>query len=190
MIKAVIFDCFGVLTTDTWRAFTASLPANVDVEAARELNRSYDAGLITKAAFLKGVHEITGHEPRQVETLLDNEITKNTELLNYIQELKKSYKIGLLSNVGTPWITDAFLDEAEQKLFDAMIFSYQAGMTKPDHRIFKLACDKLGVQHEEAVMIDDIDRYCSEARAVGLSAVCYQDITQMKSELEHILHQA
>ena len=37
MVKAIIFDCFGVLATDIWLAFCESLPASADLQRARDL---------------------------------------------------------------------------------------------------------------------------------------------------------
>ncbi len=187
MISAIIFDCFGVLTTDTWRAFVDSLPDNVDVQKARDLNRAYDSGLLTNEEFLEQVFDVTGSRPEQIEEMIDNEVTKNRALLDYIRELKKNYKIGLLSNVATPWITDSFLTSEEQELFDAMVFSFEVGMTKPDPRIFMLACERLRVGPHEAVMVDDIEPYCEAARTEGLKAVTYKDLRQLKHELSEIL---
>ncbi|CAN5612214.1 hypothetical protein BH23PAT1_BH23PAT1_0580 [soil metagenome] len=189
MIKAIIFDCFGVLTTDSWRAFLDGLPPEADKVRARELNHQLDAGLITMEEFLEQVQEVTGHKPIQVENIIDNEVAKNTALLNYIKELKSKYKIGMISNVATPWITDTFLTPEEQELFDEMIFSFEVGMTKPDRRIFMLACERLRIGPHEAVFIDDIESYCEVARGEGLAAIVYKDFSQMKKELEGILSQ-
>lgn len=191
MIKAIIFDCFGVLTTDTWRAFVDSLPETADILRARELNQQYDAGMLTKEEFLEQVQEATGHKPAQVEEMLDNEVTKNTPLLDYIRELRaKGFVIGLLSNIATPWITDAFLAPDEQELFDEMVFSFQVGITKPDPRIFMLTCERLRVGPHEAVLVDDIERHCTAAKGEGMQAIVYQDLRQLKSELEPILYPA
>lgn len=187
MIKAIVFDCFGVLTTDTWRAFVDGLPPDADKQAARDLNHAYDAGMLTKDEFLKQVHAVTGHEPKQVETLLGNEIAKNAALLEYIRELKQNYKIGLLSNIGSSWITDTFLNADEQALFDEMVFSYKVGMTKPDPRIFELACSRLGVNPREAVMIDDIESYCASAADLGMKAVVYKNLDQCRADITDIL---
>jgi epoxide hydrolase-like predicted phosphatase len=186
-VQAIVFDCFGVLTADTWRAFCDSLPQGPAVGQARELNHQYDAGLITREAFLNGIYELTGRRPVEVEKLLDNEITKNTLLFDYIRELKQHYKIGLLSNVGTPWITDYFLTEQEQALFDEMVFSFQVGMTKPDPRIFQLVCERLQVEPAQAVMVDDIDRYCEAAREVGMKAVVYENFQQFRRDIAALL---
>jgi putative hydrolase of the HAD superfamily len=188
MIRAIIFDCFGVLTTDTWRAFIDSLPPEADAEAARELNRAYDAGIISHEEFLSGVEEATGRRPQEVEKMLDNEVVKNTPLLDYIRELKKHYAIGMVSNIATNWVRDKFLNPEEQGLFDEMIFSYEVGMTKPDPRIFMLACERLRVGPHEAIMIDDIDRYIAAAKAEGLKGVVYNNLDQTKTEIELLLN--
>ncbi len=187
MIKAIIFDCFGVLTTDTWRAFVDGLPPEADAERARELNRQYDAGQLTKADFLQQVHDVTGQKPKYVDDMLDKETVKNEQLLAYIKTLKPNYKIGLLSNVATNWIRDYFLTTEEQALFDDMVFSFEIGITKPDDRIFKLAAERLGAEPAATIMVDDIERYCQAARGTGMQAVCYNDFQQFKTDLEKIL---
>jgi hypothetical protein len=60
MIKAVIFDCFGVLATDKWGAFVDSLPDDADLEAARQAHREYSAGFIDKDEVGARIREATG----------------------------------------------------------------------------------------------------------------------------------
>ena len=172
-----------------WRAFTATLPDDVDIDAARQLNQAYDLGLISQSEFIEKVKDVTGKEPHVLEKY-DGDIVKNSALLDYIGELRgRGYKIGLLSNIATPWIRDTFLSPDEQKLFDDMVFSFEAGVTKPDPRIFHLSCSHLGVEPEEAVMVDDIDRYCEAAEAIGMKSVVYRDFKQAKAYIEKILAQ-
>lgn len=187
MIKAILFDCFGVLTTDTWRAFCDSLPEDVDIQAARDLNRAYGAGMITRQEFMDSVRDVTGRQPQEVETLLSSEITKNTALLEYIRELKPHYAIGMISNIASNWIRESFLTADEQDLFEEMIFSFEVGMTKPDPRIFMLACERLRVGPHEAVMIDDIESYIEAAKGEGLEGIVYQNLPQLKEELGILL---
>ena len=189
MIRAVVFDCFGVLTTDTWKLFVASQPPNVNVSGLRDLNHQLDAGLIDTETFLKEVYDLTGSQPIQVEKLLNNEIAKNTQLLDYIKELRKAnFKIGMLSNISTNWIRDDFLNPEEQALFDEMVFSYEVGMTKPDPRIFSIVCERLGKDPSEVVMIDDVLSYCAGAESIGMSAIQYIDYAQCKAELDILIN--
>ena len=187
MIKAIIFDCFGVLTTDSWRAFIDGLPPTADIERARELNHAVDAGLITQDEFLQGAAEATGVQPSDIERKLGGEVVKNLPLLEYIRELKaQGYSIGLLSNISSNWIRSEFLTDDEQDLFDEMILSYEVGMTKPDPRIFMLACERLRTGPHETVLVDDIESYIAAAHAEGLKGLVYRDLDQLKQEI-HIL---
>lgn len=187
MIKALIFDCFGVLTVDTWHAFLDTLPPGTDIQKARDLNRAFDSGFIERSAFINGVEEITGKQPPDIETISGTDTAKNEALLGYISQLRPKYKIGLLSNISSDWITRELLTQDEQKLFDAMVFSYQIGVAKPDPRIFEMACTRLGVTPDEAVMIDDIERFVDAARDLGMQGVIYRDFASFQSELNQLL---
>ncbi|MBI2589247.1 HAD family phosphatase [Candidatus Saccharibacteria bacterium] len=188
MIKAVIFDCFGVLTKDWWREFCASVPPGPGLQKAKELNHLYDAGLISLKEFVAGVEQVTGREPQPIEDIFASpEPIKNTTLLEYIKSLKTGYKIGMISNVGTNWVRDYFLSPEEQRLFDDMVFSFEVGTTKPDPRIYELATKRLGLKPQDCVFIDDIERYCEAARATGMKAILYKDFEQMKTELDKLL---
>lgn len=188
MIKAIIFDCFGVLTEDAWRAFCASLPPGEGLQKSKELNHQYDAGLITLKDFVDGVEQATGHESKQiVDIIMHKEFSKNIILIDYIKSLKSHYKIGLISNIATNWVRDDFLSLEEQSLFDDMVLSFEVGTTKPDPRIYEMAANRLGVEPSECVFIDDIERYCQAAQAVGMNAIVYKDFNQMKTDLEALL---
>lgn len=186
MIRAIIFDCFGVLTADSWHEFRLSLPANVQSQAS-ELNQQFCRGVMLKQHFLEAVAELTGLGIEQVRQVIDNENDKNHQLLSYIAVLHKSYKIGLLSNVASNWIRERFLTPKEQALFSDMVFSYEVGLTKPNPHIYQLACQRLGVEPTETVFIDDIERYCQAAKEFDMQAVQYHNFRQFKADLSHVL---
>jgi putative hydrolase of the HAD superfamily len=56
-------------------------------------------------------------------------------------------------------------------LFDAFIESSKVGLRKPDPRIYRLACDALGVEPPEAVFLDDIGRNLKAARQLGMRTI-------------------
>lgn len=186
MAKAIIFDCFGVLTADGWHEFRTSLPAEQQGPAS-DLNHQYDAGIITKEEFISLVARRTKKPVELVRHVLDDKQPKNQQLLAYIQELKKRYKIGLLSNVASNWIREEFLNSEEQKLFDAYILSFEEGTTKPDPQMYQTAAERLGVLPEECIYIDDIDRYAAAAEDEGMKGIVYSDFTTFKKELEALL---
>lgn len=186
MIKAIIFDCFGVLTIDLWKQFKATLPASLQNQAS-DLNHAYDAGLLTESQFINQVKRLTGRKPWQVEELSKYEVAKNRELINYIRRVKSSYKIGMISNIASNWVRDEFLTKDEQSLFDDMVFSYEVGVTKPDARIFNFACERLNIKPEHTIFTDDSPTHCEGAAKVGMKTILYTDYGQMKRELEQML---
>ncbi len=190
MIKAIIFDCFGVLTTDPWLEFCADIPPGPMLEQLKYLNHAFDANHISQNDFIEQVHTLTGRSLKEVQQIFSSDSNKNTQLLDYIKTLKPRYKIGLLSNVGSNWVRESFLTAKEQQLFDQMILSFEVGVTKPDRQIFEIACQKLGVQPKDAVMIDDRQGYCDAAEAVGLKSVCFLNTKQCKADLDRMLANA
>lgn len=186
MIRAVIFDCFGVLTTDTWKEFIATLPESQRQQAS-DLNRAYGGAYVSKPEFLQAIERLTGKLPKDIDDLLDHEIAKNNELLTYITSLKKSYKIGLLSNVASDWIRRHFLSPNEQDLFDSFVLSYEVQLTKPDPRIFTLAADRLAVPIETCILVDDVEYYGKVATQLGMKFVLYRNFPQAKHDIQNLL---
>lgn len=188
MIRAIIFDNFGVLTTDMWRAFVETLPEDLR-DIARQINRERDSGVITDEEFTEQIEQLTGRLPQETENLNPTQLTKNVALLDYIRDLKPHYKIGMISNISSNWIREEFLTLDEQSLFDDMVFSFEVKITKPDPRIYHLACERLGVAPEEVIIVDDIESYCQAARDEGMQAVHFEDNDQLKREISQLLSQ-
>ncbi len=111
----------------------------------------------------------------------------DTALFDFITELKgRGLKIGLLSNVGSDMMSELF--EPEQiALFDEIVLSYQTGMAKPDHEIYQLTTNRLGVLPEESVFVDDIERFCTAAKEVGLQAIWHRDTDETVAQIEEVL---
>lgn len=186
MVRAIIFDCFGVLTADAWKEFVATLP-EAQRGPADSLNRAFDAGHLSLPEFIGEVRSLTGSVPRFADDAVQGLPKKNQALLEYIKGLHRHYKIGLLSNVASNWIRDELLSTEEQQLFDAYVMSFETGLTKPDPRMYRLTAERLGVEPGDCVFIDDVERYCTAAEELGMQSVVYQSFPQMKAELEKLL---
>jgi HAD superfamily hydrolase (TIGR01509 family) len=187
MIRALIFDCFGVLSTDGWLPFkdeqfghSAEL-----MEEAAELNRQSAAGLLGYDDFVQAIADLSNMPSMHVAEALESN-TANRPLFRYIAELKNDYKIGLLSNAGANFLDQLFSEE-QVALFDAVALSYQSGYVKPDPRAYESIAEMLGVPPEECVMIDDQERHCTGARDAGMQAVLFHDNRQLKHDLAELL---
>ena len=188
MIHAVIFDCFGVLTTDGWLAFRQRHFADnaSRMREATDLNKQADAGFISLSEFEQAVAKLANISPESVRSEIDQN-TANPELFQYIErELKPRYKIGMLSNAGRNFLPELFSQE-RIGLFDALAFSFELGAVKPEQRMYQAIAERLDVQPGECVFIDDQEKHCVGARDAGMQAIVYQDFAQMRRELEPLL---
>lgn len=155
---------------------------------ASELNQRFCSGEIPKQQFLETVARLTNRPYAEVEKVIDNDTGKNRQLLDYMAELRASYKIGMLSNVASNWIRDHLLTDQEQQLFNDMIFSYEVGLVKPDPRIYQLAAARLQVNTSECVFVDDIERYVQAAMGQGMKGIWYRNFEQFRSDLSQALY--
>jgi putative hydrolase of the HAD superfamily len=190
-IKAVIFDCFGVLTRDGWLPFREKYFSDKPdlYEKATTSNHRVNAGLHSYKDF---IHELANMailtEAETRAAIEDN--PPNEPLFTYIRdELKPRYKLGFLSNAGANWLDDIF-QPWQVALFDEILLSYQIAATKPDPIMYETIAYRLGVMPEECVFIDDQARFCEGARAVGMQAIVYESTDQVTADLEMLLHHA
>jgi HAD superfamily hydrolase (TIGR01509 family) len=188
VIKAVIFDFFGVLVSEGFKQFRDNYFPGDDEKWARaiELVNRHDAGLASKEDFINGMAEISGKSPEFVAENI-NRNRPDMTLITYIRKaLKPKYKIGVLSNSGDDYLSQ-MLDPEDVKLFDDVILSYQYGMIKPQAEIFELAAGRLGVQPTECVFIDDSPSHCEGARRAGMKTIFYEDFPSFKKQIEKLL---
>jgi HAD superfamily hydrolase (TIGR01509 family) len=113
---------------------------------------------------------------------------RNDRLAEYVKELRKSYKVAMLSNIGGDMMDGFFTPQERQDLFDTVILSGDVKMAKPDKAIFELTCQRLGVELHEAIMIDDMQSTCDIVKTYGMKSVCYKDFEQCKNDLRVLLN--
>lgn len=188
MIKAVIFDCYGVLTSDGWHPFKYKYFSDNKEKFAEatSLNVLTNAGKISYNDFLKRIGEMTGLQSEEVRLEMESN-TANLQLFDYINsELASQYRLAILSNVAGDWLGELFSPE-QLEIFDYHALSFKLGVTKPNPEIYTKTAKELGVEIDECVFIDDIESYAQGAKTVGMQAIVYRDFEQMKAELEDIL---
>jgi HAD superfamily hydrolase (TIGR01509 family) len=111
----------------------------------------------------------------------------NRPLLDLAADLKKTYKIAVLSNTGSTRLSD-FLPPENMALFDAVITPEQSPQyVKPAPEAYLAVAEKLEVEPEACVMIDDLAALCQGARAVGMQAIEYISFAQLKRDLDVLL---
>lgn len=186
-IKAIIFDCFGVLYVNSKQSLLEILPAG-QAQELKDVYQQADHGYLSRDEYLAAASQVTGKTVAELEAFIKSEHRLNKELGDHIvSELHPRYKIGMLSNIGRGWV-DSFFDANQiHDLFDAVVLSGEEGITKPHPRIFEIMAERLGVKPYECVMIDDIEGNCAGADAVGMKAIHYTSNQQVIADLDSLL---
>lgn len=184
MIKEVIFDCFGVLTQDGWSKLIQQYGNDSNRNQLSDLNKAADQGVISLDEFYKSVSEITKATKADIVQILVNSYHPEDAVFALVAQLKKGYKIGLISNISAP--IEQYLPTAPLELFNEQTLSYQVGVAKPDLRIFELHLQKTGVKSDEAVFIDDREVNVEAARSVGLHGIWYKNLEQLENDLRQL----
>ncbi|MDO8970487.1 MAG: HAD family phosphatase [Saprospiraceae bacterium] len=107
------------------------------------------------------------------------------DLYAFTMALRPRYQVALLSNAY--WETRASLIRRFPRffdMFDVTIFSAEVGLVKPDARIYRLTLEKLGVEPEEAVFVDDFIENIQGAQAVGMKAIHFKSSQQIQQALK------
>jgi len=181
VIKAVVFDCFGVVIADVLRARRESV-SKVDPAAGQAMSdivKASNRGMTTREEAAKQMAEILGVDYKQILTDVDNGEVKNDELITFIKTLRPTYKLAMLSNVRSRERLDQLFDPGElDQLFDTVVASGDVGFIKPEREIYEMAAEQLGVLPQECVMIDDIREYCDGAEDAGMRSIQFTSTEQ------------
>jgi epoxide hydrolase-like predicted phosphatase len=197
-IDAVIFDVGGVLETTPrtgWEARWCSrleLPRE-DFEA--RLAPVFAAGAIgtmTLAEVERGIAGALDLGDSELIQFMDEVWdeylgTLNEPLARYFSRLRPRYRTGILSNSFVGAREHEQMRYGLANLCDVIVYSHEEGLLKPDHRFYRLVCDRLGVQPEGCVFVDDTPGHVAAARDLGMRAVTFVDTEQATRELDELL---
>ena len=93
--------------------------------------------------------------------------------LEQLRQLKKSYNIYMLSNTNSiMWrsrIAEDFRQEGLERedYFDGIVTSFEARSIKPDAKIFHTVVEKLGINPDETLFLDDSQKNLDAAAQLG-----------------------
>lgn len=182
-IKGIIFDCFGVLYVGSLQMLYDITPKD-KWEQLHDLNVGSDYGYIDQNQYATSLAEITGRTPEEVIELRSREHVRNDAVVEYVRELKKTYKIAMLSNVGPNLIERLFTEAERAELFDTVVLSSTEGIVKPHPEIFRLTAERLGFDPGECLMIDDLEKNIEGADAAGMRGIVFVNLDNLKDELK------
>ena len=174
MIKAIIFDMYGVVMKDPTGRLTPYMETAMPGLSTEELYTHWIAA--SNGSF--GSHEffrrIGFDDPHRAEREYLDTIELDDGFIPEAERLRgMGMKLALLSNDISEWSLWLRQKYGLDRLFDAVAVSGDVGFTKPDARIFKLVSQRLDIAPEQCVYIDDRERFLTAAEALGMTAVLF-----------------
>ena len=107
------------------------------------------------------------------------------DLLDYISSVKGTYKFGVLSDA---WINtrEKVQEWINYDLFDAIIFSCEVRVSKPDPSSYTNILSRLNVAAEECIFVDDRTVNVECVRRIGRKAMQYNGDMDIRAAVEQL----
>jgi HAD superfamily hydrolase (TIGR01509 family) len=191
-LTAVAFDLGGVLFSDGTKDFIRYVHRTLGADAVHaerlltgELGSGYREGRLTRDEFWNALRRALGLsatvdslEARWIDGYRLNEGTRDL-----IQDLSPHYDVYYLSDNVAERIEAVERRYGFLSLFRDGVFSHEAGVRKPNPRIYELLLDKAGVEAGQVVLVDDKEWALTPAAQLGMKTVLFRDSEQVRRDL-------
>lgn len=182
--KILFFDFNGVLILDNPKYSTSELENRIYKQLGTSLDDTKEVQKI--------INELNWDE----KTFWDyintswNGVIPNTELLNWIKDLKdRGHKTAIVSNTSGLIFRKyqkAFFGYNLEDIFDVIVISSEVKQLKPNTDIYQTTLNKIGCLPEETVMIDDSKRYLEGAKLLGIHTILFENNELLKKSLNEL----
>lgn len=207
MIKAVLWDFGGVITTSPFDAFNRFEEENhIPKDFIRKNNATnihanawalFESSRITLEEFDKKFEEETGKAGypiagSKVLELLSGDIRPH--MVNALKACKRQFILGCITNNMRSGEGPSMARTGEQaaqineimEMFDVVVESSKEGIRKPDPRIYTIVLERMGVAAEETVFLDDLGINLKPAAALGMKTIkVVSEIQALKALEQH-----
>jgi putative hydrolase of the HAD superfamily len=206
--RAVLWDFGGVILSSPFEAFRkyereAGLPEdfirmlnarNPDTNAWAKMERS-EVSLEEFVRLFDAEAAALGHRIDGWRVLRSLSGDIRPQMVEALRRCKAAFRVACITNnmksgegPGMSRTPEKARDIAEiMTLFEHVIESSKLGWRKPDPRIYRHACDLLGVAPEYCIYLDDLGINLKPARALGMRTIKVGDPDIAISELEQMV---
>jgi putative hydrolase of the HAD superfamily len=195
-LRAVVFDYGMVLTGPPDPVAHAALaritgltPSRLD-EIYWAIRPKNDRGTITAEEFWRQFAARAGlHLSRaQLDELNHWDVrmwtTQNPPMIAWQLALKqRGLLTAILSNMGDAVLAAVQREFSWLSRFDALVWSCQLGVVKPEPAIYRYALEKLGTRPEETLFLDDRPANVEAAIALGMRGLVFTTVDRLRAGL-------
>lgn len=206
-LRAVLFDAAGVLTAGfALELVEPAIAAGADPEvlmgrlypifasggSGNSIGNRLERGEVTLEEFLASLGDDEGHCRMVLDPASDhffgNHWMPDLEMQNFVREVHDAgFATGLVTNNVREWqpVWDRLIPA--DLPFGTRVFSWDARTRKPEPAIYHLALSALGVEPDEAVLLDDFAAMTQGARSIGMHAIDVTDASTAIAEARALL---
>lgn len=105
---------------------------------------------------------------------------EDREMCALARELKKRYKLILLSNISVLHFEHIRKKFSIIDIFDELVLSYRVGAIKPERKIFDEVVKRAGGNREGIFYIDDREDLVKEALRLGIESTRFENIAKLR----------
>jgi putative hydrolase of the HAD superfamily len=206
-VEVVISDFGGVLTTPLVQSFMAfqdetGISGETLGHAMQRIGEAdgehplfeLERGRVSEADFLERMADELepelGHRPEmhRFSEIYFDALQPNEPMIELMRELRGAgHRMALLTNNVREWepLWRSMLPVDE--IFELVIDSAFVGCRKPEPEIYEITLERLGVEPQRCLFVDDVEANCDGARALGLTAVHFRANGQAIPEIRAAL---
>ena len=202
--RGVISDWGGVLTPPLTDGIRAWLHADrIDADHYYEVMRPYfDGSLSDNPVHALERGEIDTDEfERDLASLLrsthggpvvaDGLVSRMFSRFNPVHAMYDTLRSAREDGASTALLSNSWGNgyprEHFASTFDTVVISGEVGMRKPEERIYLHTCERMGLEPEDCVFIDDLEHNVRTAEALGMTGILHSDVTDTRRELSRFL---
>jgi glucose-1-phosphatase len=107
----------------------------------------------------------------------------DNEMLKFILNLKRNYKLYALANVSRSGINLKIKKFSLNKIFEKIYCSANLNMAKPNLNIFEYVINDLNINPKNIIFIDNQIENVNAALSLGINSIHYKNLNQLKNDL-------
>jgi putative hydrolase of the HAD superfamily len=194
--RGLLVDYGGVLTSSLFDSFSSFCeleglaPETLGERfrsdrACRELLIGLETGSIGEEQFERELAALLGvSAPGLIDRMFAGS-KPDQPMLGAVRAARRAgVRTGLISN---SWGTRRYDRSQLEELFDGVVISGEVGIRKPAPEMYELGAERIGVEPEACVFVDDLPFNLEPAARLGMATVHHVSAEQTISELEELL---
>jgi len=194
--RGLLVDWGGVLTSDVFDSFRAFCELEgIEPDAVANAFRhdpdsraaliAFECGTLPQAEFEARLGPMLGVTTTGLIERLFAGSAPDEPMLEAVRRARAAgVRTGLVSN---SWGTSRYPRGVLAELFDGVVISGEVGIRKPSPEIYALGAERIGVQPQACVFVDDLPFNLSPAAELGMATVHHRIADDTIPELERLL---